>query len=157
MEIINGKDLVNMKFIKTEDGLLKEYKTQGRFIPEKNGNYWYISLCGDVYFSCNNTECDDYVIAHNLVFRTRDECEDYKLFLEQLDEYKTDFSKEEWENNRIRKYYIFYDYGYHEVKTDFSSVWKVQGTVYFTKENIKKFIEVVGEERIKKYMFGSRV
>lgn len=154
MEIIEGKDLINMKFVKTEDGLLEEYKPQGRFIPNDGNIYWFVNIYGDLVYNYNTNDKEDkYLIAHNLVFRTSEECKDYKWFLEQLDKYKTDFSKEEWEDKDIEKYYIFYAYSKRKVKIEYNLFWKSQGTVYFTKENIEKFIDTVGEDRIKKYMF----
>lgn len=121
MEIIDGKDLINMKFVKTEDGLLKEYKPQGRFIPNDGNTYWFVNIYGDLIYNCNaNDKEDKYLIAHNLVFRTIEECKDYKWFLEQLDKYKTDFSKEEWEDKDIEKYYIFYAYFERKVEIEYN-------------------------------------
>lgn len=153
MEIIDGKDLINMKFIKTEDGLLKEYKPQGRFIPKKDETYCSIEINGNIGFYKNyNDTIDNYVIAHNLVFRTEEEAGDYKWFLEQLYEYETDFSKEERKNENIRKWYLYYSYCSNGIETDYSSVYQLSN-YYFTKENVEKFIEIVGEDRIKRYMF----
>ena len=154
MEIIEGKDLMNMKFIKTDDGLLKEYKPQGRFIPKLNQTYFFINSDGYVD-SYTNTKhkADNYIIAHNLVFRTQDECEDYKWFLDMLDEYRTDFSKEEWENVKIIKCYLYFEHANQGLATSLNYTQQQQGIVYFTRKNIEKFIEEVGEDRIKKYLF----
>lgn len=154
-KIIDGKELANMKFIKTKDGLLKEYKPQGRFIPKLGERYYFMTNKGEIDFYDNdNYDIDDYIINHNIVFKTIEDGKDYRWFLEQLDKYKTDFSKEEWKDKDIEKYYIFYDYSKRKVKIEYHLFWRLQGTVHFTKENIEKFIDTVGEDRIKKYMFN---
>lgn len=155
MEIIEGKDLMNMKFIKTDDGLLKEYKPQGRFIPNDGNIYWFVNIYGDLVYNCNaNNKEDKYLIAHNLVFRTIEKCEDYRWFLEQLDKYKTDFSKEEWKDTNIDKYFLILNHATKKIDYSSNKFCQSQGVTYFTKDNIEKFVEVVGKERIKKYLFN---
>lgn len=154
MEIIEGKDLVNKKFILTDDGLLKEYKPQGRFIPKPNNKYWFIDNMGDVVYTSHcNREKDYYAIAHNLVFRTKEECEDYKWFLDMLDNYKSNFTKEDWENDNIPKYYMCYSHILKKISCSDIRLIQRDNCVHFTEENIEKFIETVGEDRIKKYLF----
>lgn len=153
MEIINGKDLANKKFIITEDGFLKEYKPKGRYIPEKGEKYYFITHFGDINPTINNSESDDYLILHNFVFKTKEECKDYRDFLDKLYKYKTDFSREEWENKKIRKYSFIYDCSLHSLS--FRVAMDIQGyNYYFTEENIKKFVDEVGKDRIKKYLFN---
>lgn len=143
-----------MKFIKTEDGILKEYKPQGRFIPKYSERYWLVENNGRINFIDNvNSDNDNYIIAHNLVFRTHKECMEYKWFLDQLDEYKTDFYKEDCENIEIEKHCLYFEHENQCINVFVCQEYQDQGTIYFTKENIEKFIETVGEERIKKYMF----
>lgn len=155
MKIIDGKDLVNMKFVKTEDGLFKEYKPQERFFPKKNEIYWFIDSNGYVC-SHENTkhEIDNYIIEHTLIFRTQDECQDYKWFLEQLYKYKINFSKEEWEDRSIDKYYLYFEHNKNVVKTSYCGSLLQCNYDYFTEAGIIKFIETVGKERIKKYLFN---
>lgn len=154
MEIIEGKDLMNMKFIKTDDGLLKEYKPQGRFIPKLGERYYLITNKGDVNFFDNYYDTyDNYIFGHYLVFRTEEECQDYKWFLDMLDKYKSNFSKEEWKDTNIDKYFLILNHATKKIDYSSNKFCQSQGVTYFTKENIEKFIEVVGEDRIKKYMF----
>lgn len=155
MKIIEGKDLVNMKFVKTEDGLLKEYKPQGRFISKEDEMYFYINSTGNIYHHKNAMgKIDNYIINHNLVFRTIEKCEDYRWFLEQLDKYKTDFSKEEWKDTNIDKYFLILNHATKKIDYSSNKFCQSQGVTYFTKDNIEKFVEVVGKERIKKYLFN---
>lgn len=153
MKIIDGKDLVNKKFILTDEGYIKEYRPQSRFIPQFDETYYYIDCFGYIDYTKNeNNDCDKYILSHQLVFRTKKEAEDYKWFLDQIDNYKTDFSKEEWEDYSVSKYSLYFKYGEHKIGKGFNCNTKSH-CYYFTEENIDKFIEVVGEERIKKYMF----
>lgn len=88
------------------------------------------------------------------MFRTQEECEDYKWFLDKLDEYKTDFTPEEWGNCNINKYEIYFNHYNKFIQTNCYSICQGFHNYSFTKENADKFIEEVGEERIKKYMFN---
>ncbi len=154
MEIIDGKDLVNMKFIKTEDGLLKEYKPQSRFIPKKENIYWYIDITGGIYSSISNEDMyDKYILNRQLVFRTKEEAKDYKWFLDKLDEYKHDFTIGEWKDKDIKKHILYFDYRDNKIYITYDTNLKFD-CYYFTKENAEKFIEVVSEDRIKKYLFN---
>lgn len=154
MEIIDGKDLVNMKFIKTEDGLLKEYKPNKRFIPKDGETYWYIDAYDlKCYCRVYGHYCE-YYVSHNLVFRTKEECKDYKWFLDTLDEYKTDFTLEEWEDDNVGKYEIYIDHTTKAIGTEAYCNFQSLHGYYFTKENVHKFIVEVGEKRIRKYMFN---
>ena len=155
MEIIDGKDLVNMKFVKTEDGYLKEYKPKKeRYIPKLNEEYWFINQCGGVEcYNNENIEADNYVISHQIVFETEEECEDYKWFLDELDKYKANLPIEVWNDTDIDKYYLYYSLDGEKIETAHSNYDKYDCLYFCSLESAKKFIDEVGEYRIKKYIF----
>lgn len=153
MEIIKGEDLKGMQFVKDEEGRYVVYESKGRYTPKIGEEYWYVSTFGDInnVTSCNDSS-DEWLIKHHLVFRTKEECEDYKGYLEQLDKYSHEFSKEEWEDKNVEKWRFCYFYQTKELHITFTEI-VCEWSCYFTENLIKQFRETVGDERIKKYMF----
>lgn len=154
-KIINGDDLKGMQFIELEDGTLKVYKpVRKKFTPNFNQRYWYITHYGrNVGRTYQNSQEDNWIITHNHVFETAEEVEDYKLFLEQLDKYTYKFSKEEWKDFNLKKYYLFFDY--NNMKVTIESFYSIKNNNCFFGNiaDIVNFIKEAGEERIKNYMF----
>lgn len=152
-KIIDGKDLAGMKFIKQEDGSLKVYEPKRKkFVPKNGEYYYYVNVNGVIHdITKHDNIYNDYLVAHNHVFRTKEDAEDYRLFLDQLDKYSYKFSKEEWNDRNLHKHFLVLfqntltiDYNLRAMKTC---------TYFKTQEDIKSFIEEAGEERIKNYMF----
>lgn len=128
---------------------IEKVKLRGRYIPKEGEYYWYVSMYGDVLRDLYVSERSECLFNRTLVFRTKEEAEDYRWFLEQVDKYKKEFVYGE------RNHCIDF---YHDIKELIFSYYKSirsQGTTYFgSKENIEEFRSVVGDERIKKYMFN---
>lgn len=127
---------------------IEKVNPSGRYIPRKGEYYWFIGICGGIIENRYNTEQDEFAIKHNLVFRTEEEAEDYKWFLDQVDKYKKEFVKDK------DNYCLYFD---SKIKKIVRESWQCliyQGLTYFgDEENIKEFRNVVGDDRIKKYMF----
>ena len=126
----------------------KENKHQWK--PKLDETFWCVSMFGDVCCTkYKHYKDDEYMITHNLVFETKEDAEDYKWFLDKVDEYKKPFIL--GKNNR----FIHYDHEDKKIYKDYSDYYQRQGTTYFGDSiNIGKFIEEVGEDRIKKYWFN---
>ena len=146
----------NRTSLKLADVLNNEYKIKKlspipseRFIPKEGERYYFLYTVGKIsYLTYSKDDFDTYVVSHNLVFKTREQVEDYKWFLDKVDEYKKPFVV--YENNS----YVYYDRENEEISIYFNDAHQVQGVIYFgSRKNIDAFIEEVGEERIKKYMF----
>lgn len=128
---------------------IEKVKPKGRYIPKLFDTYYYISKFGIICASTNNeSEPDSYIFEHNLVFRTEEEAEDYRWFLEQVDKYKKEFVKDK------DNYCLYFDVDYKRLEIDYNHRFKYDLSYFGDGENIKEFISVVGEERIKKYMFN---
>lgn len=67
---------------------IEKVKPKGRYIPKLGDYYWYVSEFGNIFKHYNTNERDEFLIKNNLVFRTKEEAEDYRWFLEQVDKYK---------------------------------------------------------------------
>lgn len=153
-KIIEGKDLANMQFIETEDGLLRRYERKGRFVPEPNQRYWFVGADGSIYdFIHNDDIYDKWCLKHNLAFETIEEAEEYKNYLVVLDKYSYEFSQEELENREIIKYYLYFDYVDKSINIG-SCFCTKSSDFQFRSKDIEKFINEAGKEAIERYMFG---
>lgn len=127
---------------------IEKVNPSGRYIPRKGEYYWFVGICGGIIESRYNTEQDEYVIKHNLVFMTREEAEDYKWFLEKVNEYKRTFEKD------VYNHCFYFDFCHKRLDIDYYFKFKYDLTYFGSEENIKEFRRVVGDERIKKYFFN---
>lgn len=60
--------------------------------PKLDDSYWYVSCFGNVsYTKYIHDKDDEYMLTHDLIFQTKEEAEDYKWFLDKVDEYKKPF------------------------------------------------------------------
>ena len=146
------EDLANKEFEITSEGLLKVVEKKGKFVPKEGEVYWYIDSYG--YIS-SEFEYDEWFIKHKTVFRTREEVQQYKRYLDVLDKYKHEFSDEEWKNKNIEKWYLSFMSEYSDAfycRPSYTS--KHPNCVYFkSEEDAELFIKEVGEENVKKFMF----
>lgn len=153
MKTIKGSELVDKEFEVFDDGALRLIeKKPKKFIPKENEDYYYIDNFGHVNDTENNgTVYDKWLIVHNLVFKTKEECEEYKKFLELLDKYKRDLY---WEDQDELKYYLYYDYLSECLNVGDNSFARIQGAFYFkSKIDAEEFIAKAREDNIKRFMF----
>lgn len=139
-----------------EGGLLKIVDPKkGKYVPKVEETYWYVRVNGDVdYYNFINDEIDKYILNHHPVFRTEEEAYEYKDYLELLDKYKYEFSKEEWENKNIEKLFLCFHADSNELGFYRSYNLKFQNCIYFkSKEDAEDFIEEAGKENVKRFMF----
>lgn len=126
--------------------VIEKVKPKGRYIPKEGEYYWYVSMYGDVLRDLYVSEISECLFNRTLVFRTKEEAEDYKWFLGQVGKYKKEFVPGE------ENYYIYYETKYKRLDIS-CCLYSVQDVNYFgSEENIKEFRSVVGEERICKYL-----
>lgn len=152
MKTIKGEELVGKELEVLEDGTLRLIEKPMKFIPNVGEEYWYIdSLCGIEHTSNNKTDYDIWALNHNLVFKTKEECEEYRSFLDLLDEYKFE---PDWNNHEQNKYYLLYDNRFNEINIRTVNVVIVQGVFYFKSGKLaQKFIDEVGKDNVKRFMF----
>lgn len=139
-----------------EGGLLKIVEPEkGKYVPKVEETYWYVRSNGDVdYYRFANDKIDEYLINHQPVFRAEEEAYEYKDYLELLDKYKYEFSKEEWEDEETSKWFIECIYPDTRLVIVFNSYVKFPLQAYFkSQEDAEAFINEVGEESIKRFMF----
>ena len=127
---------------------IEKVKPKGRYIPKKGELYFFVGMYGGIIANVYDSEQDEYVIKHNLVFRTKEEAEDYRWFLEQADKYKKEFVIEE------QNHYFYYTLINKRIGISWNDDFKEHKFYFGDEENIEEFRNIVGDERIKKYFFN---
>lgn len=128
---------------------IEKVKPKGRYIPKLFDTYYYVSNLGNIFGTTNNEdESDSYIFEHSLVFRTKEEAEDYIWFLEQVYKYKKEFVEGEM------NHYFYYAFKTKRIGISWDDNIKGYKFYFGNGENIEEFRNVVGDDRIKKYMFG---
>lgn len=125
----------------------------------KDGDkYFYIdSVGGFPNMTWNNDEYDVLIRNQGNVFLTKEEAEFEKKRREvytTVKRYAHEFSKEEWNDTKINKYYACYNYKDHSIIKGFNSHVSNSKLYFQSEADIEKAIEAVGMEDFKKYYLG---
>ena len=150
------ENLKNKEFEITEDGLLKvvEKKKEGKFIPKEGECYWFVSNFRELKNDYIVSKYDEWLVNHQPVFRTKEEAEEYRHYLDALDKYKHEFSDEEWKNKNIKKCFVYFNYLSGSLEIDYYYVLKYPNCIYFKSEkDAEAFIKEAGEVNVKRFMF----
>lgn len=120
--------------------------------------YWFIDEFGVIWKS-EWTESDHDIKRRNQgnVFLTKEEVKFEKKKCEiytKVKKYAYEFSKEEWENKNLGKYFPCYDHELKKLFIDINNIFQ-GGYLYFTSEvDIQKAIDEVGENDFIRYYLG---
>lgn len=144
---------------------IKEYlgiKEPKRWKPKSGENYWYIMHCGDIASTSWSNYCglDAELFTMGDCFKTKEEAEfaleKHKVYLELKNFADENNDPIDWGNKKQEKYII--NYCTADKKSVFVDSWATYqfiGCVYFSSYKLaKQAIQKVGEDRIKKYLFG---
>ena len=132
---------------------LEEQVKEEQEFPKDGDVYWFINTAGETnWVQWHDTEIDNKQLSFGNAFKTKDEAEFQveKLKVEaELRKFSRPFKGED--NN----YYIEIYLPDKKLSIDRSEFFKTQGTIYFeSRKKANEAVESVGEERIKKYIFG---
>lgn len=125
----------------------------------KDGDkYFYIdSVGGFPNMTWNNDEYDVLIRNQGNVFLTKEEAEFEKKRREvytTVKRYAHEFSKEEWNDTKINKYYACYNYKDHSIIKGFNSHVSNSKLYFQSIKDIDRAIAAVGEDDFKKYYLG---
>lgn len=149
-KIINGSELADMKFEVQEDGTLKQI-VKGKYLPKYGERYYYVNIYGLTNYADSDDDADDHwLFNHKLVFRTKEECEEYRKFLDLLDEYTFE---PDWKDLSKNKYYLVYKAEDDEVRVDIAHRYKISPYHFESLGKLDEFIEKAREHNIKRFMF----
>ena len=142
-----------LKALKKRIAELEELAKEEKEFPQDGHWYWYItSDAGIGMSSWEEFEYQKEQLSIGNIFRTREEAE-FALEKLKVEAELRKFSKP-FEDD-ISDWYIFYDTESQRIYTDSRMYCQTQGAIYFESEQVaQQAIELVGEDRIKKYIFG---
>ena len=132
---------------------LEQQVKQEQEFPQDGKTYSYINTYGGV----ESDIWEGHFAERNMVkignfFKTEEQAE-FAVEKLKVEAELRKFSKP-FEYGKFN-YYFFFDIDGNSFRTDFTSYCPPQGTIYFeSEEKAKQVIQSVGEERIKKYLFG---
>ena len=146
------KQLEELKQVKVEETSRKRWK------PELNEVYYFVGDSGFVS-SCSwdNDERDNWRYLNGNVFETEQEAEEHKKKLEIQARFRNFVEEKnekiDWNDDRQKKFFLYYTY-YDKMLLDcYECMYKSQGTIYASSEQIlRDAIAEIGENSIKKYV-----
>lgn len=142
-----------IKELQEEISKLKSEETSIRWEPSCYDTYYYIATDGTIGCSeWGNDEIDNWRYHNRKIFKTGEECKQYKKFIEDVNKYKWEFTDEDWKHDNY-KYFIFYDYDCDVIETCRDVSEKAIGCVYFkTEEDAQYIIDNYKEEILKGWL-----
>jgi hypothetical protein len=155
-DILKNKELLD-KEVPAEILKMLGLKKKGFEIGEK---YYCINSYGKIICDYwDNCEIDIYRLKHGNASKTEEECifkKEKQEVLAELQEFAEENNGEiDWENCGQIKWYLICNYIYKSIEIFSSNSWKHLNDIYFTSEDLaKQAVAKVGEDRIKKYLFG---
>lgn len=159
-EIDKLRKELNEKLDKLEAKVEGEQK--GIWKPKVNDEYWYI----DDYGFVNKSQwtihpVDIKYYEFNNIYSAKETAEkqaNYLRYTNLLRKYVEEHSEPlDWVNESQDKYYLVYNHIDDEFVIFTHQYLHGQGTIYASSEQVlKDAIEFVGEENIKKYIFGAK-
>ena len=142
-----------LEVLKERIAELENQAKEEQGFPRDGDKYWYIDDEGAVYpTSYDSHYIDRYRQTIDNVFKTEEQAEFVaeKLKVEaELRKFSRPFEYGKF------NYYLFLNIESDSLDTQFTSYCPPQGAIYFeSEEKAQQAIKSVGEERIKKYIFG---
>ena len=159
---------INIENFSEEDkaifnNLIRKYGVyKNIWVPVMGSEYYssYNAPHGELkHFIWENNDLDRYLYSIGDCHPTKEDAEfaREKRKLEfEIRKYIEDNDKEilDWNNFYTSKYYISYNYLTNKITRNCGKNMKCQGTIYFSKMlDFDAMIGVIGEDRIRKYMF----
>ena len=119
----------------------KESKKEGKWKPQNGDECHYRKHWGGFdYYIWEDTDTDNYMYNNIPMFPTKEECEKYWHFMDTLKEKSYEFSREEWEDTNIPKFYIEESVVNNTIYVDSLFRLKNFGMIYFKTEEDAQYI-----------------
>ena len=132
---------------------LEELVKEEQEFPQDGDGYWYIDDYGYILSEkWDGLDFEEFRLEIGNVFKTKEQAEFSveKLKVEaELRKFSRPFKEDEY------NYFIQIHPSHNNIVTESDDYYQTQGTIYFeSTEKAQQAIDAVGEERIKKYIFG---
>ena len=157
MDIDKKIEELRKEFNEKIDKLKEEYELEknGKWMLGLGTEYYYLSENLVVmYDTFSNKLSQNELIKYNRIFKTAEQAHDYADYLKAKNECSYEFSKEEWEETEIKKYFIYYNYEYKRIGVDYYNSFFEMNCIHFkTEEEAQAFIDKY-KKQILKFEFG---
>ena len=142
-----------LKALKKRIAELEEQAKEEQEFPQFGDDYWYVDSDTDVLdVAWYGGEYDQGRLSINNVFKTKDQAE-FAVEKLKVEAELRKFSRT-FEYGKFN-YFLLFDIDGNNFRTDVTSYCPPQGAIYFeSEEKAQQAVSTVGEERIKKYLFG---
>jgi hypothetical protein len=120
---------------------LKESKKEGKWKPTYGDEYWLRDDWGN-FRTCEYCagDCMDWRLKNVPLFPTKEACERYWHFMDTVKEKSYEFSKLEWADGTIDKFFVFYNIDCDIWGIDYHNRRKDLGKIYFKTEEDCQYI-----------------
>ena len=153
MDIDKKIEELRKEFNEKIEELKREYKKEknGKCIPQLGEDFYYLS--SGLYVLCTsfqNIEADRKILKYSKIFKTKEDAQEYADYLKARKEYSYEFSKEEWENENMSKYGIYYDYDVEDIDVEIWGTCRNIGQIFFkTEAQAQAFIDKYKKQILK--------
>lgn len=161
-ELVRGNASFSLADVLANDWEVIETKKEKTWWNPKVGeSYWSIKpWTGAVRVCYNDHKVDGFAVSMGLCFQTEEQADfmvEKLKVIHELEKFAYENNEEEIDFNKPQtRYFICYDIRDKKVDIDWrSTLFFIPFNIYFTSKKIaKEAIEIIGEDRIKKYYFG---
>ena len=157
MDIDKKIEDLRKEFNEKIEELKREYKKEknGKWIPQLGEDFYYLS--SGLYVLCTsfqNIEADRKILKYSKIFKTKEDAQEYADYLKTRKEYSYEFGREEWEDYKIEKYLMYYNYQSKKFRILCCSNCRDVNAIYFkTRKKAQAFIDKY-KKQILKFEFG---
>ena len=142
-----------LKALKKRIAELEEQAKEEQEFPQDGDVYWYINPLGFAFHDeWSGFITEGHKIEIGNIFKTKEQADFAveKLKVEaELRKFSRPFKEDEY------NYFIQIHPSHNNIVTESDDYYQTQGTIYFESTTIaNEAIDVIGENRIKKYIFG---
>ena len=142
-----------LKALKKRIAELEEQAKEEQEFPQDGDVYWYINPLGFAFHDeWSGFITEGHKIEIGNIFKTKEQADFAveKLKVEaELRKFSRPFKEDEY------NYFIQIHPSHNNIVTDSDDYYQTQGTIYFESTTIaNEAIDAIGENRIKKYIFG---
>lgn len=152
MDIDKKIEELRKEFNEKIDELKREYKEKNeKWIPEEGEEYYFIDEELNVGWNWfDNDDTDEAIFKNNKIFKTEEEAQEYADYLKARKEYSYEFSKEEWEDSGIQKYFIYYNHTCNVLGITANNIWFPMNGIHFkSRGKAEEFIDKYKKQILK--------
>ena len=153
MDIDKKIEELRKEFNEKIDKLKEEYKGEksSKWIPKSGEIYYFVNIDLSVSYSTNLLDSiDELRFEFIKIFKTKEQAQEYADYLKARKEYSYEFSKEEWENENMSKYGIYYDYDVEDIDVEIWGTCRNIGQIFFkTEAQAQAFIDKYKKQILK--------